>query len=87
MKGEEIDMILKNEPINDFSEKKISRKEAIKKTGYMAASTATMMILLNKNSNAKPKTSGHEDNGWGNGDDDAPGNSLPNNGAENDQTP
>lgn len=28
-------------------EKKITRKEAIKKTGLMAASTATMMILLN----------------------------------------
>jgi hypothetical protein len=28
-------------------EKKISRKEAIKKTGYIAVSAATMMILLN----------------------------------------
>ena len=37
------------EQVSDFSEKKISRKEAIKKTGYMAASTATMMILLNEN--------------------------------------
>lgn len=27
--------------------KPISRKEAIKKTGYMAVSAATMMILLN----------------------------------------
>jgi hypothetical protein len=26
-------------------------------------------------------------NGFGNGDQDAPGGSLPNNGAENDQTP
>ena len=26
----------------------------------------------------------HRDNGWGNGDDDAPGGSLPNNQAEND---
>ena len=25
----------------------------------------------------------HRDNGWGNGDDDAPGGSLPNNRAEN----
>lgn len=32
--------------IADFEGKKISRKEAIKKTGYMAASAATMMILL-----------------------------------------
>jgi len=73
--------------ISDFSGKKISRKEAIKKTGYVAASAATMMILLNKNAQAKPKTSGHGNNGYGNGDQDAPGGSLPNNGAENDQTP
>ena len=28
--------------------KNISRKEAIKKTGYIALSAATMMLLLNK---------------------------------------
>jgi hypothetical protein len=28
-----------------------------------------------------------KNNGWGNGDQGAPGGSLPNNGAENDQTP
>ena len=33
--------------IADFEEKKITRKEAIKKTGYMAVSAATMMVLLN----------------------------------------
>lgn len=33
--------------IEDINVKKISRKEAIKKTGYMAVSAATMMILLN----------------------------------------
>lgn len=32
--------------IEGLHEKKISRKEAIKKTGYMAISAATMMILL-----------------------------------------
>lgn len=69
--------------ISDLSEKKITRKEAIKKTGYMAASTATMMILLNKNAQGKPKTSGHRDNGFGNGIDSAPGNSGPNNNANN----
>jgi hypothetical protein len=29
----------------------------------------------------------HKNNGWGNGDQDAPGHSLNHNGAENDQTP
>ncbi len=42
----------------DFLEKKITRKEAIKKTGLVAASTATMMILLNKNAQACANTSG-----------------------------
>lgn len=64
-------------------EKKITRKEAIKKAGYMALSTTTMMILLNKNGYSKPKTSGGQNNGWGNGDQTAPGDSFPNNNAEN----
>jgi hypothetical protein len=34
-------------------EKKISRKEALKKGGYMALSTATMMMLLNSPSHAQ----------------------------------
>jgi hypothetical protein len=67
----------------DLKGKKITRKEAIKKAGFMAASTATAMILLNKNSHAEPATSGGGNNGWGNGDQDAPGGSLPNNNAEN----
>ena len=33
-------------------EKKISRKEAIKKTGYVALSAATMMLLLNSSAQA-----------------------------------
>jgi hypothetical protein len=32
--------------IADLEEKKISRKQAIKKTGYIALSAATMMMLL-----------------------------------------
>ncbi len=32
---------------NEIGEKKISRKEAIKKAGYAAFSAATMMLLLN----------------------------------------
>ena len=35
-----------NEKIADLKGKKITRKEAIKKSGYMAVSAATMMILL-----------------------------------------
>ena len=38
--------------VSDFKGEKISRKEAIKKTGYAALSAATMMILLSKNANA-----------------------------------
>ena len=36
-----------------LQEKKISRKEAIKKTGYIAVSAATMMILLSSPSQAQ----------------------------------
>lgn len=32
---------------DDIANKPISRKEAIKKTGYVALSAATMMLLLN----------------------------------------
>lgn len=39
--------------ITDLDEKKITRKEAIKKTGYIALSAATMMILLSKPDNAQ----------------------------------
>ncbi len=45
------------EQIADFEEIKISRKDAIKKTGYLAASAATMMILLSSPSQAGPRTS------------------------------
>jgi hypothetical protein len=44
--------------IENFDKKKISRKDAIKRTGYIAASAATMMILLSKSSQANgPNTS------------------------------
>jgi len=35
-----------NEKVADLAGKKITRKDAIKKTGYIAVSAATMMILL-----------------------------------------
>jgi len=37
---------------SDLATKPISRKEAIKKTGYMAVSAATMMLLLNNSAQA-----------------------------------
>jgi len=39
--------------ITDLEEKKITRKEAIKKTGYIAISAATMMILLSNPNKAQ----------------------------------
>lgn len=44
---------------SDLATKPISRKEAIKKTGYMAVSAATMMLLLNNSAQAHggPQTS------------------------------
>lgn len=62
------DKEIKKNQVSDFSGKKISRKEAIKKTGYMALSTATMMILLNKSANANGNG-----NGNGNGHCDGTG--------------
>jgi hypothetical protein len=46
---------MKNKKL-EIDEKKISRKEAIKKTGYIALSAATMMILLGtpKTASASP---------------------------------
>jgi hypothetical protein len=44
--------------LTEFGEKKISRKDAIKRTGYMAVSAATMMILLSQPGHANgPRTS------------------------------
>jgi hypothetical protein len=43
--------------IENFDTKKISRKDAIKRTGYLAASAATMMILLSSPGQAAPRTS------------------------------
>jgi hypothetical protein len=52
---------------SDIATKPISRKDAIKKTGYIAVSAATMMLLLNSpaqacgsytHSNDKPNSGG-----------------------------
>ncbi len=59
---------------SDLATKPISRKEAIKKTGYMAVSAATMMLLLNDPARAgvqcsteppKPPTGGGGHHGGG----------------------
>lgn len=77
-------------------EKTISRRGAIKRTGYIAASAATMMILLSNPTQAGSRHAHqsspasapprHGNNGFGNGDQDAPGNSGSNNNAENSQS-
>jgi hypothetical protein len=46
------------------TEKKISRKEAIKKTGYVALSSATMMLLLSKPENAQAQSSPAAPQAW-----------------------
>lgn len=51
--------------IADLEGKKISRKEAIKKTGYIAVSAATMMILLSNPSKAATGSGAPADpTGW-----------------------
>ena len=42
---------------NTESEQKISRKEAIRKTSYIALSATTMMLLLSKPENAQAQSS------------------------------
>jgi hypothetical protein len=49
------------EKISDPADKKMNRKEAIKKTGYIAA--ATMLILLSSNK-AQAETSPAPPTGW-----------------------
>jgi hypothetical protein len=79
---------LAKKAVEDIASKPISRKEAIKKTGYMAVSAATMMLLLNNPAQAnRPESSPAQgNNGWGNGDQNAPGNSGGHNNAENGQS-
>jgi hypothetical protein len=43
---------LTTDGVKDVAKKAISRKDAIKKAGYMAVSAATMMILLNSQAEA-----------------------------------
>ncbi|MDP3180948.1 MAG: hypothetical protein Q8M67_03975 [Bacteroidota bacterium] len=57
--------------VSDIASKPISRKEAIKKTGYMAVSAATMMILLSDPAHA----GGGKGKGKGGGHGSGPGGS------------
>jgi hypothetical protein len=57
MKPEKNKSAKKEEVQNTEPEQKISRKEAIKKTGYVALSAATMMLLLSKPENAQAQSS------------------------------
>ena len=52
--------------ITDLEEKKISRKQAIKKTALIAVSAATMMMFLSTNAGASTSKPGGAptDNGW-----------------------
>ena len=49
--------------VGDIANKPISRKEAIKKTGYIAVSAATMMILLNSPAQASTSNKHSNDRG------------------------
>ncbi|MGQ8336614.1 hypothetical protein ACUNWD_08695 [Sunxiuqinia sp. A32] len=71
--------------------KKITRKEAIKKSGYAALSAATMMVLLSNKANAtQPHTSPKVNNGnhYGNQTPDQNPNDNKNqyNGGNNNQS-
>lgn len=53
---------LEKKAVQDIAKKTMSRKEAIKKTGYMAVSAATMMLLLSNPAQANGgRHSGHGD--------------------------
>ena len=54
-----IEEIAKRE-IAELTEKKITRKQAIKKTGLIAVSAATMMMLLSSNAQAQASNPGGE---------------------------
>jgi len=53
--------------VTDIANKPISRKEAIKKTGYIAISAATMMLLLNSPAQASSSNKHSNDKRHSNG--------------------
>ena len=52
------------EKISGFKDKKITRKEAIRKTGYIAVSAATMLILLGSPNKAQAQGSAAPPGVW-----------------------
>jgi hypothetical protein len=82
MEMEEKKEEIRETKVISFAERKISRKEAIKRTGYMAASAATMMVLLSSQSQARgrdgipasPVTTNHGNHGNGNNGNHGNGN-------------
>jgi len=51
--------------VDDLDQKKITRKQAIKKTGLIAVSAATMMMLLSNPANAQVASPGPaKPTGW-----------------------
>lgn len=63
----------------------LQKREFMGKVGKYAAVGAGMATLMTPTlSTANSYSRVRQDNGWGNGDDMAPGGSLPHNGAEND---
>ena len=66
--------------------KKITRKQAIKKAGITALAS-TSLLLLNTPPSAATSGVPQGNNGWGNGDQNPPGNSGDNNDAENAKPP
>jgi hypothetical protein len=59
----------------------VKKREFMGKFGKYAALSAGMAVLMNPT--ASTANSYGQNNGWGNGDQTAPGNSLENNNAEN----
>jgi hypothetical protein len=76
---------LESKLIHDVAKKTMSRKEAIKKTGFMAVSAATMMLLLSNPAQANG-SGGHGHSGRG-GHGGGPGGSCDSHHQEVDQTP
>jgi hypothetical protein len=58
----------------------LKKREFMGKFGKYAALSAGMAVLMNPTAST---ANSYQNNGWGNGDQTAPGNSLPNNNAEN----
>lgn len=61
----------------------VEKREFMEKFGKYAALSAGMAVLMSPTISSA--NTYKRNNGWGNGDQSAPGNSLPNNNAENNE--